>query len=373
VDHVAALRSPTACTSVVVVKVISFDLPLLSFVAPVVVAIGVLIAAARPLAPDAPPPPPPAEVVAPGECHAELRDLLAHEPVTLAVHHLSERVVPGGVAGFEVEVTSDHGPAGELMARLGDQVAHVARVDDGTRWYVIAPVPLYERERDLTLWIEGALYDGRLFAEVENVPVERIRRGKNRTRHARWYRKLKRKQRSKGPEERRLQDALASSSDSRLWRGSFELPMRTRVTSAFGAWRRIGRRWSGPHLGTDMHGRVGWKVRAIGDGRVVMLGRHKFAGRTIVVDHGGGLLSQYLHMSRRHVRRGDFVKKGEVIGRVGRTGRVTGPHLHLQVSLGGVFVDAESLTALDLSGDERPERSELFSALAPEADPSPEL
>jgi len=309
-----------------------------------------------------------------GLCHAELRDLLIAEPVTLSVKTLSPRIVPGAVAGFEIEITSEHGPAGALLVRLGDQLAHVARIDEGRRWYVLAPVPLYEKERELTLWIEGALYDGRLFAEAENVPVERIKRGKSRTRSARMYRKLKRPARGKGPEERRLMDALASSTDARLWRGSFQLPTFARITSQFGAWRRIGRRWNGPHLGTDIHGRVGWKVRAIGDGRVVMVGRHKFAGRTLVVDHGGGLTSQYLHLSRRHVREGDFVRKGQLIGRVGRTGRVTGPHLHLQVKLGGIHVDAESLIALDLSGDESPERSQRYVSLdadlaQPDAEP----
>lgn len=302
-------------------------------------------------------------IVIDGACDAELGDLLAHQPVTLDIKRLSERVVPGGVAGFEVELTSDHGPAAVLIARLGDQVAQASRIDEGHRWFVLAPVPLYEHGEELSLLVEGALYDGRLFADMKSMPTERIRRGKNRTRPARFYRKLKRPRRPQGAEERQLASAIDGSADSRLWRGSFARPTRTGITSRFGAWRRVGRRWDGPHLGTDYDGYVGWKVRAIGDGRVVMLGNHKYAGRTVVVDHGGGLVSQYLHLSRRHVKKGDFVRKGQLLGRMGRSGRVTGPHLHLQVKLNGIDIDAESLLALDLSGDERPERSELLVAL----------
>jgi murein DD-endopeptidase MepM/ murein hydrolase activator NlpD len=310
--------------------------------------------------------PPVAEVT--GQCDAPLRDLLAYVPVELEIRQLSERIVPGSVAAFEVEVTSEHGPAAVLVAKLGDQLAQASRIDEGNRWFVLAPVPLYEHSEELELLVEGALYTGRLFADLSDVSTERIRRGKNRTRPARFYRKLKRKHRPKGPEERRLAAAIDGSADSRLWRGSFTRPTKTGLTSRFGAWRRVGRRWDGPHMGADYDGYVGWKVRAIGDGRVVMLGNHRYAGRTIVVDHGGGLISEYLHLSRRHVRKGDFVHKGEVIGRMGRTGRVTGPHLHLQVKLNGVDVDPESLLALDLSDDERPERSELFVALPTERD-----
>jgi murein DD-endopeptidase MepM/ murein hydrolase activator NlpD len=226
---------------------------------------------------------------------------------------------------------------------------------------VLAPIPLWERSRELKLEVDGVLESGRAMHAEKNVEVKRIRRGKNRTRSARWYRKLHRKKRARGQEHRRLLTALATSEEDRMWRGNFVLPVPTPVRSKFGAWRKIGRRWSGPHLGADMDGRVGRPVHAMADGRVVMLGDHVYAGRTIVVDHGGGLFTQYLHLDGRHVREGERIRKGQIIGRVGRSGRVTGPHLHVQAQLNGIDVDPLSLAALDLSKDARARRWELFS------------
>jgi murein DD-endopeptidase MepM/ murein hydrolase activator NlpD len=296
-----------------------------------------------------------------GQCLDPLADLIAYDPIRIDVRQLHGRVVPGAVVGFEVELVSDHGPASELSARLGSAKASVAKIDDGTTWYVIAPIPLWERSRDLKLEVDGVLATGRALHAEKHVEVKRIRHGKNRTRSARWYRKLHRKKRARGHEHRRLLAALATSANERMWHGNFVLPVPTPVRSRFGAWRKIGRRWSGPHLGADMDGRVGRPVHAMADGRVVMLGDHLYAGRTIVVDHGGGLLTQYLHLSSREVREGDLIRKGQIIGRVGRTGRVTGPHLHVQAQLNGIDVDPLSLAALDLSKDERPARWELFS------------
>lgn len=312
---------------------------------------------------DATPPPVSSAPLLSASCLAPLLDLIAYDSIRVDVRRLEGRVVPGAVVGFEVELTSNHGPASELTARLGSAKASVARIDDGTTWYVLAPIPLWERSRELKLEVDGVLASGRALHAEKSVEVKRIRRGKNRTRRARYYRKLRRKKRPRGEEHRRLVATLATSAEERLWHGDFVLPVPTPVRSKFGAWRKIGRRWSGPHLGADMDGRVGRPVHAMADGRVVMLGHHLYAGRTIIVDHGGGLFSQYLHLSDRDVREGERVRKGQIIGRVGRSGRVTGPHLHLQVQLNGVDVDPLTLAALDLSKDERPARWELFSLL----------
>jgi murein DD-endopeptidase MepM/ murein hydrolase activator NlpD len=305
-----------------------------------------------------------------GQCMAPLAELFSYDPIRVEVRQLEGRVVPGTVVGFEVELTSNHGPASELTARLGNAKASVARLDDGTTWYVLAPIPLWERSRDLKLEVDGVLASGRALHAEKNVQVKRIRRGKNRTRSARWYRKLNRKKRPRGQEHKRLLAVLATSAEDRMWRGNFVLPVPTPVRSQFGAWRKIHRRWSGPHLGADMDGRVGRPVHAMADGRVVMLGDHRYAGRTIVVDHGGGLFTHYLHLSSRHVSEGERIKKGQIIGRVGRSGRVTGAHLHLQAQLNGIDVDPLSLATLDLSKDKRDARWELFSFVDTKKPPS---
>jgi len=99
-------------------------------------------------------------------------------------------------------------------------------------------------------------------------------------------------------------------------------------------------------MGTDFAGATGAPVRAANRGVVRIVGRFYLGGNVIYIDHGAGLTSAYLHLSRQLVAEGDTVERGELIGKVGATGRVTGPHLHLIVRYGRVTVDPVSLFAV---------------------------
>jgi len=100
-------------------------------------------------------------------------------------------------------------------------------------------------------------------------------------------------------------------------------------------------------MGADFAGRRGAPVRATNRGVVALVGNLFYSGRTIYIDHGAGLLTGYLHLDRALVTEGDTVQRGEVIGRVGATGRVTGPHLHWLARYGTVLVDPLDLLTLD--------------------------
>lgn len=149
-------------------------------------------------------------------------------------------------------------------------------------------------------------------------------------------------------ENRALDRVLQAAPTPRRWRGSFHWPRRGRITAGFGLQRVFNRVPAGRHLGLDIAGRTGEPVRAIGAGTVVMVARRHIGGGTVVIDHGMGLHSRYSHLSAFSVREGEAVRRGQKIGAVGRTGRVTGPHLHLAVDLAGVHVDPLSLLDLDL-------------------------
>ncbi|MBN2170118.1 MAG: M23 family metallopeptidase, partial [Candidatus Krumholzibacteriota bacterium] len=86
-------------------------------------------------------------------------------------------------------------------------------------------------------------------------------------------------------------------------------------------------------------GAAGAPVRACAAGRVVLAGDHFFAGRCVYVDHGQGLVSMYFHLSEILVAEGQMLARGEVLGRVGESGRVTGPHLHWGLAVQGQLVD----------------------------------
>jgi murein DD-endopeptidase MepM/ murein hydrolase activator NlpD len=132
----------------------------------------------------------------------------------------------------------------------------------------------------------------------------------------------------------------------RLWRTPFVRPRPSRITSVYGNGREFNGTVTSQHLGTDFAGKVGAPVRAAGRGVVRLVANFFLAGRAVYLDHGGGLMTAYFHLSRATVARGDTVAAGQVIGAVGRTGRATGPHLHWIARYGAVTVDPMSLFRL---------------------------
>ena len=129
----------------------------------------------------------------------------------------------------------------------------------------------------------------------------------------------------------------------RLWRGPFAAPRPGSVRSVFGAGRVFNGEVTSRHYGTDFAGRIGAPVRAAGRGVVALVGNLYLAGHAVYIDHGAGLVTGYFHLSRVDVAQGDTVARGQVIGGVGKSGRVTGPHLHWIARYGAITVDPMSL------------------------------
>ncbi len=134
----------------------------------------------------------------------------------------------------------------------------------------------------------------------------------------------------------------------RLWEGSFILPLENRVSTVFGEKRVLNRRKTSVHQGIDIKGREGEEVRAANSGKVVLAEELFFGGNTIIIDHGQGIYTIYMHLSAFNVKCGDTVSKGDWIGHVGSTGRSTGPHLHFGVKIIQVSTNPLSLVRLKL-------------------------
>lgn len=137
-----------------------------------------------------------------------------------------------------------------------------------------------------------------------------------------------------------------SHDTARLWWSPFRVPRPTRITSVYGTARVFNGAVTSRHMGTDFEGKIGAPVLAAGRGVVALVADFFLAGRAVYLDHGGGLVTGYFHLSRADVAEGDTVAAGGRIGAVGRSGRVTGPHLHWIARYGTVSVDPMSLVRL---------------------------
>ena len=143
-----------------------------------------------------------------------------------------------------------------------------------------------------------------------------------------------------------LRRVWRSSASDRLWTALFVRPVPGASVSRFGTRSIFNGQARNPHSGADFMSPAGTPIQAPNAGRVALARDLYFSGNTIVIDHGLGMFSLLAHLSAFDVREGDMVAVGQVVGRVGATGRVTGPHLHWAVRVAEARIDPLALLAL---------------------------
>ncbi|MDA8079447.1 MAG: M23 family metallopeptidase [Nitrospiraceae bacterium] len=132
----------------------------------------------------------------------------------------------------------------------------------------------------------------------------------------------------------------------RMWEGDFVRPVAGAVATSFGVRRIINNHRESIHRGVDLRGAAGERIRAANRGRVVLAEDLFFGGNTLILDHGQGIYTIYMHLSAFSANPGDVTEKGAVIGSVGSTGRSSGPHLHFGARVLGVSTNPVSLLRL---------------------------
>lgn len=158
------------------------------------------------------------------------------------------------------------------------------------------------------------------------------------------------KTRARIANENRLAREVGKRSHERgpMWTREFRVPREAPVTSPFGTGRMFNGVVASRHLGVDYKGGVGAPVFAANRGVVALVDTFFLAGRLIYLDHGGGVVTGYFHLTKPMVAKGDTVERGQQIGTVGATGRVTGPHLHWSARYGAQTFNPTFLIGLPL-------------------------
>jgi murein DD-endopeptidase MepM/ murein hydrolase activator NlpD len=149
-------------------------------------------------------------------------------------------------------------------------------------------------------------------------------------------------------EQELLQDIYNCITPQWLGTGSFIPPLDQEASANFGQRRIYNKRPPSIHAGVDIGAPWGTPIRAANSGKIVLASSLYFSGKTVIIEHGQGVFSIYCHMSKFLVKRGDVVKKGALIGKVGSTGRSTGPHLHWALRIYESRVDPFALVGMPL-------------------------
>lgn len=245
-------------------------------------------------------------------------------------------VIPGDV--FLIKVSSEKVPVGEFN---GDKIRFF-RTRDG-EYMAIVPVSLDTGSGDYRITINNDNEAKYLSLRVKphDFPTEKIT--------------LPEKKVFLNPEDEKrveseylLLEGLWGNLTEKRWDGVFIQPVDTEPSEGFGTRRIINNKKTSIHRGVDYRGKIGRPVKAINSGKIVLTKELFYGGNTIVIDHGMGLFSIYMHLSGFDVSEGLEISKGTVIGFIGNTGRVTGPHLHMSVKLNGISVNPLSILRLGL-------------------------
>jgi murein DD-endopeptidase MepM/ murein hydrolase activator NlpD len=241
--------------------------------------------------------------------------------------------VPGGIAIVPLGIESASAP----IVKFNDKRVMVAPdPEQKNHWLAIAGIPLSAEKGKHQLVVETN-------PEQKLVSFE-VKDKKYKTQHITI--KNKRKVNPNEQDLKRIKEekqeivaSLAQWSDSDTLNTKFVIPVKGRLSSPFGLRRYFNKQPRKPHSGIDIAAPEGTPIVSPADGVVITTGEYFFNGNTVFIDHGQGLVTMYCHMSKIKVKPGDPVKQGQSIGAIGKTGRVTGPHLHWAVSMNDVRVD----------------------------------
>lgn len=214
------------------------------------------------------------------------------------------------------------------------------------KMYALIPISYYEKPRDveakLTYKEKNKNVSKALFFRIEDGKYEKetIKVSNSKV-------NLNKKDKKRAAKEyKEAMDIYNTVTTKSYISSDFTVPMDSIVTSSFGKARVYNDTLKGYHSGTDFRADVGTPIKACNDGVVVLAKDRFYSGGSIIIDHGQGIYTCYFHMSKFNVKKNQKIKKSQIIGLSGKSGRVTGPHLHFSARVNGVQVDPIQLMSL---------------------------
>jgi len=245
--------------------------------------------------------------------------------------------VPGGIALVTVPKALSINTLAPKIYFGKNRVMVLPSSEDEGQWIAVVGIPLATAPgtQQLTLTDENATETFINFEVASKTYEEQRLQISNK----RQVNPLKQDMRRIRREQAEMVDAFKSWHATSTEFSRFDLPTEGAISSPFGLRRFFNDQPRNPHSGLDIAAPEGTPILAPAAGQVVATGNYFFNGNTVLLNHSNGLVSMYCHMQRINVAPGEQVKKGAVLGLVGKTGRVTGPHLHWSVSLNNARVD----------------------------------
>tara|TARA_B100000925_G_C22004408_1_gene472889 strand:- start:122 stop:961 length:840 start_codon:yes stop_codon:yes gene_type:complete len=245
-------------------------------------------------------------------------------------------ISPGELKMIEVSSGATH-------IECGNEMMQVSR--KGSKSYFVFAESYFSQRETVVCKImknKNELYAQEITVKRKEYPFETLSVNPKRV-------KLNKKDLDRVIRERKiLKNIYKNSAKNLLIKKNFSIPLKSKVTSFYGTRRLFNNVRKSQHLGIDYRAKVGVPIPSSNGGKVVLARNLFYTGNTVIIDHGLGIFTLYGHLNKIDVEKGQFVKKFQILGKAGKTGRVTGPHLHWGVKVNGHWVDGDILTALNL-------------------------
>jgi murein DD-endopeptidase MepM/ murein hydrolase activator NlpD len=236
-----------------------------------------------------------------------------------------------------------------LTGKLLDHDVYFAFDSRSRRWYGIAGISLETKQGSYPMQLIGITNHGTNVSFVRKITVQHATYSSIAITVARQFTEPSPEQLKKTAEDKALkQEVFNRVNPLREWSGSFAPPANARTSDSFGTQRTFNGQVQSTHQGLDYAVPEGTPVSALNSGTILVARPMFFEGNCVMLDHGQGLLTIYMHLSEFKVKEGERVSRGQIVGLSGGTGRATGPHLHVAVRWEGVYVDPAILLKLTL-------------------------